>query len=100
MIDGALSTDTTPKRSSTRPSGLQGHCVHRLFPCDLFPCAVVTRSDDGGRNRTTWRRDRSDVVKLCSNVHHHLIWSQVHIMEQVTREQSHMALEAKTFQWS
>ncbi len=28
-------------------------CIHRLFPCDMFPCGVVTRSDDGGRNCTT-----------------------------------------------
>ncbi len=28
-------------------------CIHRLFPCDLFSRAVVTRSDDGGRNHTT-----------------------------------------------
>ena len=28
-------------------------CIHRLFPCDLFPCTAVTRSDDGGRDRTT-----------------------------------------------
>ncbi len=28
-------------------------CIHRLFLCYLFPCAVVTGSDDGGRDRST-----------------------------------------------
>ena len=28
-------------------------CIHRLFHCDSFPCAVVTRLYDGGCNRKT-----------------------------------------------
>ena len=82
-------------------------CIHRLFPCDVFPCAAVTRSNDGGCDCATsqyttippnwlisfsafmpwwsprkrpvnWRRYRNVVVKLCCYVQHHLIWSQLH----------------------
>ncbi len=51
-------------------------CIHSLFPCDLFPCAVVTRTDDGGRNHTTSQQHYDPVaiyltslfLRLCKGI--------------------------------
>ena len=47
-------------------------CIHKLFPCELFRYAAVTRSNDGGRDRTTsqqhydttanWQVPFSDII--------------------------------------